>query len=148
MPRQKSSNKSADGKTRKRDPQNGPTVPVDFQAAPRAAQAMRLRRLGYTYAKIAQEVGYSDERNARRAVKNASDRIMRDEARELVGWQLDMLDAALEVVCKRIVADDKDSLWAVDRLAPLLKRQSELMALDKPSSEAQQTNVRRIYERR
>ena len=103
---------------------------LDFNAAPRVAQALRLRRLGYTYAEIATLCGYGNESSARSAVKKANAKIIRDEAQALVGWQLDMIDQALHVVLKRITADDKDSLWAVDRLTPLLKRQSELMGLD------------------
>ena len=108
---------------------------VDMQAAPRAAQALRLRRLGYTYAQIAERCGYRDESGARKIIKNATKRIVNEEARELVSWQLDALDEALYVVRDRIRRNDKDSLWAVDRLAPLLKRQSELMGLDAPKPE-------------
>ena len=111
-------------------------VPVDWQAAPRAAQALRLRRLGLTYASIAERVGYANESSARTAVKKACQRIVRDEARELVGWQLDQLDIALSVVLERIQRNDESSLWAVDRLVPLLKRQSELMGLDAPKADA------------
>lgn len=106
------------------------TVSLDFQAAPRAAQALRLRRLGWTYEQIAGECGYANESGARKAIKTANARIIRDEATALVGWQLDMLDVALQVVMKRIAADTPESLWAVDRLTPLLKRQAELMGLD------------------
>lgn len=122
----------------KRDPQSGPTASIDFQAAPRAAQALRLRRMGYTYDTIASMVGYSDERNARRAVKNAGAKIVREEAKELINYQLDMLASAFQVVCKRIERDDESSLWAVDRLIPLLKRQAELMGLDAPKPDATQ----------
>lgn len=110
-------------------------VAVDWQAAPRAAQALRLRRLGFTYQEIADRVGYANESSARTAVKKSSQRIVRDEARELVGWQLDQLDIALQLVLQRIQRNDEYSLFAVDRLTPLLKRQSELMGLDvKPES--------------
>jgi len=121
----------------------GNRVPVDWQAAPRAAQALRLRRLGYTYAEIAQQVGYKNESSARSAVKTANSRIIRDEARALVGWQLDQLDLALSVVMEAIAKRDKGSLWAVDRLVPLLKRQADLMGLDapKPESQAQQLTL-------
>lgn len=116
--------------------QNRP-VPVDWQAAPRAAQALRLRRLGYTYAQIAEQCGYKDESGARKVVKNATRKIVRDEAQELVGYQLDMLDTALNLVLRRIERDDQYSLFAVDRLGPLLKRQAELMGLDAPKEERQ-----------
>ena len=90
-----------------------------------------MRRLGYTYAQIADKCGYGNESSARTAIKKANARIIRDEAQALVGWQLDMIDQALQVVLKRITADDNNSLWAVDRLTPLLKRQAELMGLDR-----------------
>jgi predicted transcriptional regulator len=126
----------------KQDTQRG-TESLDFQAAPRAAQALRLRRLGYTYDEIAREVGYANESGARKAVKTANARIVRDEARALVGWQLDQLDVALSVVMEAIAKRDKSSLWAVDRLVPLLKRQADLMGLDapKPESQAQQLTL-------
>ena len=116
-------------KDKKQDIQGG-IESLDFQAAPRAAQALRLRRLGYTYAEIAREVGYANESGAYKAVKTANNRIIRDEAKALVGYQLDMIDSALSVVMEAIAKRDKQSLWAVDRLVPLLKRQADLMGLD------------------
>ena len=103
---------------------------LEFKVAPKAAQALRLRRLGYTYARIAEEMGYKSESTARRIVKVASEKIVRAEACELIAVQLDHIDEALQVVLKRITADTSESLWAVDRLVPLLKRQAELMGLD------------------
>lgn len=117
----------------------GGTESLDFQAAPRAAQALRLRRLGYTYDRIAHECGYANESGARKAIKSANARIIRDEARVVAGYQQDMLEAALYVVLKRIVADDTGSLWAVDRLAPLLKRQAELLGTDAPKPDVANT---------
>jgi len=110
-------------------------MPPDMNELPRAAQALRLRRMGYTYAEIAAQVGYANESGARKAVKKASASIIRDEARELVGWQADMIESALRVVNERIQRNDNYSLYAVDRLVTLSKRYSELMGLDaKPES--------------
>lgn len=109
---------------------------LEFTAAPKVAQAMRLRRLGYTYEQIAHKVGYQTEAGARLAIKKANAKIIRDEGAALVGWQLDQLDAALSVVMTRITRNDENSLWAVDRLVPLLKRQAELMGLDAPKPES------------
>ena len=124
---------------------------LEFEAAPKVARALRLRRLGYTYDQIAKKVGYQTEAGARLAIKKANAKIVRDEATALAGYQLDMLDTALSVVMSRIAKDDKGSLWAVDRLTPLLKRQAELMALDQPKVDVDALalqNVRRVYERR
>lgn len=120
--------------------------PLDDLAVPRVAQALRLRRMGYTYQQIAERVGYADESGARNAIKKANARIIRDEARALVGWQLDQIDTALSVVLEAIAKNDKGSLWAVDRLVPLLKRQSELMGLDAPKADpSANVPVRREY---
>lgn len=112
-------------------------VPVDWQAAPRAAQALRLRRMGYTYAEIAERCGYKEESGARKAIKKASQNIIQDEARELVQWQADALEEAIRLVRERIRRDDQYSLFAVDRLAPLLKRHSELFGIDAPKPDSQ-----------
>lgn len=112
---------------------------------PRAAQAIRLRRLGYTYDEIARRCGYGDESGARKAIKRANARIVRDDARALVGWQLDQLDIALSVVMESVQRRDKDSLWAVDRLTPLLKRQAELMGLDAEKNQGGGQSVTRRY---
>ncbi|MBF6591142.1 MAG: hypothetical protein IVW57_11535 [Ktedonobacterales bacterium] len=121
--------------------QGNPTT-LDVNEGPRVAQAIRLRRLGYTYTEIAARCGYKEESGARRAVTKANARIIRDEARALVGWQLDMLDSALQAVMTRIANDDQNSLWAVDRLVPLLKRQSELLGLDaKPDAQGTAPNI-------
>ena len=104
---------------------------------PRAAQALRLRRMGLTYAEIAERVGYANESGARKAIKQANAKIIRDDNLALVGWQMDQIDIAISVVMQRIQRNDSESLWAVDRLVPLLKRQSELMGLDAPKPENQ-----------
>lgn len=123
-----------------------PNESLEFRTAPKVAQALRLRRLGYTYEQIAHEVGYQTEAGARLAVKKANSKIIREEASALAAWQLDMLDTALQVVMTRIARNDKDSLWAVDRLTPLLKRQAELMGLDtKPDAGDAPSAVMRRY---
>ncbi len=113
----------------------GPEDPtqLDFHAAPRVAQALRLRRLGYSYAEVAARAGYRTEQAAVMAVRRAQRALVRDEARDLVARQSDLLDQALQVVMRRILADDEHSLWAVDRLVPLLKREADLLGLDAPA---------------
>lgn len=135
-----------DPQDRKQDSQEGQIS--DLDGAPRIAQALRLRRLGYTYAAIAQQCGYKTESGCRKAVLKASHSIVRDEAAALVAWQLDRIDMALVAVMTKV---EKGDLWAVDRLTPLLKRQAELLALDAPKADADALallNVRRVYERR
>lgn len=109
---------------RKIDPQGV----TDVNALPRVVIALRLRRMGYTYEDIAEQAGYSNGSHARKAIKAAESRIIRDDARALVNLQLDMIQFALvQAVMPKI---EKGDLWAVDRLNTLLKRQSELLGLD------------------
>jgi hypothetical protein len=120
----------AERKAKNEATQEKPNAITDINALPRVAQALRYRRLGYTYDEIAHMCGYPHASNARKAIKQAESRIIRDEARALVNRQLDMIDMALShAVMKKIESGD---LWAVDRLVPLLRRQAELLGLDAP----------------
>lgn len=101
---------------------------LDVNEVPRVVMAMRFRRLGHTYEEIAEKCGYSHASNARKAIKTAESKVIRDEARGLINMQLDMIQLALSnAVMPKI---EKGDLWAVDRLVPLLKRQAELLGLD------------------
>lgn len=106
---------------------------ADVNALPRVVMAMRLRRLGHTYEDIATACGYCNASAARKAILQAESKIIRDEGRALMMRQADYIDVALKVVLEAIERNDKQSLWAVDRLVPLLKRQAELLGLDAKS---------------
>lgn len=116
----------------------------DVNALPRVVLALRYRRLGHTYEEIATMCGYSHASNARKAIKQAEVKVIRDEARALINRQLDMIDFALSHAVMPKV--EKGDLWAVDRLAPLLKRQAELLGLDAaPHSPTTATVIIREY---
>jgi hypothetical protein len=118
-------------------------IPSDVS---RVALACRLRRAGYSYESIAEKAGYNNANTACQAVNRAMKKVIFDEAAMLKIWQLGQIEDALKVVMKRIIVDDSNSLWAVDRLAPLLKRQAELLGLDSKPNEIEASSVRRVYE--
>src|SRR5579885_3695432 len=103
--------------------QSGQERPNDANAAVRLAEALRLRRMGYTYADIARQVGYKDESGARKAVKKALARLIHNEAQELaehsMRLQLDRIDMALEKAV--MPALEKGDLDAARTLVVLLK---------------------------
>lgn len=114
----------------------------DALSAPRVAIALRYRRMGFTYEQIAEKCGYSHASNARRVIKSAEARIIRDDARALVNLQLDMIQFALvQAVMPKI---EKGDLWAVDRLNTLLKRQSELLGLDAKEAPVADANAVKV----
>jgi anion-transporting ArsA/GET3 family ATPase len=126
---------------------NQDNQPSDINMAERVKLALELRRLGYDYDAIARQCGYADRSGAFRAVQNAQKRILRDSAQALVQVQLDQINAALVVVNEAIAKNDKGSLWAIDRLVPLLKRQADLLGLDvKPDKDQSAEPTRRVYE--
>jgi hypothetical protein len=102
----------------------------DINADNRVEKALELRRMGYDYSEIAKRCGYADASGAFRAVDREIKKIQKDGAQALVQIQVDQIDLALTVVMEKINQHDKESLWAVDRLVPLLKRKSDLLGLD------------------
>jgi len=102
----------------------------DQSADSRAEQALKLRRIGYDYDSIAKQCGYSNRGAAFNAVKSLRKKLMKDDALAIAQIQSEQIDAALVIVNKRIAKDDEYSLYAIDRLVSLHKRQAELLGLD------------------
>lgn len=123
-----------------------------LSTAEREAEAARLRSLGWTYQRIADELGWSNKGDAHHAVQ----RVLRDTVQEagddLRALELTRLDAlyvaANEVLARkhvtvsngRIVSgtdggpilDDAPVLQAIDRLLKIQERRSKLLGLDAP----------------
>lgn len=100
-----------------------------LSAVDKQAEAMRLRRLGWSFARIAEAVGYADKSGAYAAVQAGLKATLREPADELRTLELDRLDAALEVVMEEIEAHN---LSAVDKLIRLMERRATLLGLDAP----------------
>jgi hypothetical protein len=65
------------------------------ETARRDAQAADLRAKGWTYQKIADELGYGDKRTAYDAVERALKEIIREPGEAVLHFELDRLDAEL-----------------------------------------------------
>ncbi len=123
--------------------------PNDVNEALRVAQALHLRRMGYTYAEIASQVGYADHSGARKAIKRELAKIVREEAKELkahlVQIQLDRIEYALRYAVMPKLEQGKDQLFAVDRMLALLRHQADLLGLYPKPGETEGSGVRREY---
>lgn len=121
--------------------------------AARDAAACRLRSRGETLQAIADELGFADKANARRAIQRALTEVVREDAEHHVQLALEQLDqlaaeslAVLEadhfvVSAGRLVhgpdgqplRDDLPVLLAVDRLLRIQERRARLLGLDAPA---------------
>lgn len=118
----------------------------------RDAEACRLRTRGLTYQQIADALDYGNRHNARRAIKEALDRVKVEAVDELRKFQLDELNyltvRALKVLERKHIAvtqqgvvlhkgrpvlDDDPALKAIDRLLRIAERRAKLMGLDAPT---------------
>lgn len=128
-----------------------------IESIERDAEAMRLRSRGWTLPAIAEELGYGDEANVRRALKAHTERVTGEAAAELRQTQLEELDrltaAATAVLEARHVTisngrvvtlpgaeggapvpveDDAPVLRAAETLLRIQERRSKLLGLDAP----------------
>lgn len=115
-------------------------------AEDRALQAYRLHILGHSYRAVARQCGYPGPSSAMRAVKRARREVVVQDTRGIAARQSDRIERAVSVVMESIETwPVKDKLWAVDRLVPLLKRESELFGLDAEKTAGGAQNITRQY---
>jgi len=99
----------------------------DVSARQREAQVMRLRVQGWSFAAIAEEVGYSDQGGAHKAWKRALARIPKDaadDAREHLRLQLEDMSALLYAQLR------KGNTRAGEALIKLQERYCRMLNLD------------------
>lgn len=118
----------------------------------RNADAARYRAEGWTYQRIANELGFNDPSNARKAVMQALKEVVRDANETAIHLELNALDEmAREVwaVLQRThvvvsqgrvverdgvpIPDDAPVLAATDRLLKIQERRARLLGLDMPT---------------
>lgn len=118
----------------------------------RDVDAARLRAEGWTYERIANEVGFADHTGARKAVQRALRASVRDANDTATHLELNSLDEmareAWQVLQRthvvvsqgRVVEldgvpvpDDAPVLAAIDRLLKIQERRSKLLGLDEPT---------------
>lgn len=121
------------------------------ETAKRDAQAAELRAEGWTFERIADELGYADKSTARLAVRRALKEIVQEPAEKLLALEAQRLDTlyeeALEVLQRdhltvshgRIVKDDDGTpilddgpkLAAIDRLVKVRESYRRLLGIDR-----------------
>lgn len=120
--------------------------------AARDAEAVRLRADGHTYQTIADQLGYTDRSDARKAIERMIAFTVREPADEVRQMELIRLDSlwmqAVRVlhahhvtvsngkvvtVNGEPVPDDAPVLQAIDRLLKIMERRSKLLGLDAPA---------------
>lgn len=113
-------NPNAKGKTR---PQ------IAMAAREREERALDLAALGYSYERIARELGFSHRSSARAAVKRALAAIPAEAAKHLREVELHTLDVAQRSLADKIV---KGHLGAIDRLIRIMNHRAKLLGLYEP----------------
>ncbi|MCX4601202.1 hypothetical protein OG402_11955 [Streptomyces anulatus] len=122
--------------------------------AERDAEAARLRSLGWTYPRIAAELGFNHRADAWNAVQRVLKDTVREAGEELRTLELERLDAlyvaASEVLEREHVTvsngrvvdlhgsplpDDGPVLAAIDRLLKIQERRARLLGLDAPTKQ-------------
>lgn len=123
--------------------------------AQRDARAAELRSKGWTYPRIAAELGFNHRADAHNAVKRVLNETVREageDVRTLELERLDRLEAAANEVLEREhvtvsngrvvvlhetpLPDDGPVLAAIDRLLKIQERRARLLGLDAPTKQA------------
>jgi hypothetical protein len=95
-------------------------------AAEKAKQALELRRAGWSYDDIAEEVGYANRSVAYKAVKRAIAAITRESATELLELELTRLDDMFSGLYEAARAGDN---FSVDRALKIMEQRAKLLGL-------------------
>jgi hypothetical protein len=144
--------------------------------AARDAKACELRAYGWTYEKIANELGYTDRSHARQGIERAMLAIVQEPAEEMIKIHLErlreMYRTAREIMVARHmmvqhgkvvtittdtgehipVEDPMPKLAAIDRMTRVLEREAKLLGMDAPKQiefitlDAIQAEIRRLEE--
>lgn len=110
-------------------PRESKTSPRRLAAHDRHLRALALRKAGYTFRAIANELGYNDQAAAYHAIMKVLADTAREPADEVRGMELDRLDDMLSRIAKRIQAGD---LAAIDTALRIQTRRAKLLGLDAP----------------
>lgn len=105
----------------------GSTPYSDVNAAARARNALRMRQLGYTYERIAEQCGYHDRSVAYNAVQRVLKRDIGPLAEDVRGLELSRLDQLLTVYFAKAMKGEDRALHGVLRI---MERRSAFLGLD------------------
>jgi hypothetical protein len=103
------------------------------QDAMNDAKAMRLRSLGWSYQKIADNLGVS-KTAAYKRVQRALAAIPFEAVEEYRRIEVSRLDQVLEVAMEKALnPDNKAAMFAIDRVLTIMDRRAKLLGLDAPT---------------
>lgn len=92
-------------------------------------KVLELRRVGLTWSRIAEEVGYADHTGAYAAYKRAIKRTMQQPADELRAQELDRVDRLQVAIWPNAMKGDTRAILTIVRL---MERRAKLTGLDMP----------------
>lgn len=92
-------------------------------------RVLDLRRAGFTWQRIAEQVGYADHTGAYAAYKRAIKRTMQQPADELREQEIDRLDRLQVAVWPAAMKGDTKAILTIIRL---MERRAKLLGLDVP----------------
>jgi AraC-like DNA-binding protein len=92
-------------------------------------KVLELRRVGLTWVRIAEEVGYADHTGAYAAYKRAIKRTMQQPADELRSQELDRIDRLQVAIWPAAMKGDTRAVLTIVRL---MERRAKLTGLDMP----------------
>jgi hypothetical protein len=99
---------------------------VAEDAARKAGEALKLRKLRYSYDEIAKKVGYANRGGAYKAVQKALRDITREPAEELLALELETLDLMQKAFAARLLKGDE---FAVDRVLRIMEARAKYTGL-------------------
>lgn len=100
-----------------------------ISAAERQVEALKLRKAGLDFRRIAQQLGWAGPGPAHKAVTKALRDIVREPAEELRTLEVERLDAMLLGIWSKASGGDT---WAIDRALKIMERRAGLLGLDAP----------------
>lgn len=108
-------------------------------AAEKRKKALDLRRAGWSYQDIADEVGYANKGSAHRAVKQGIAAITRESATELLELELERLD---DMFAGLYEAARQGDLFSVDRALKIIDQRARFLGLYERKPEDGAADVR------
>lgn len=91
--------------------------------------ALEYRKMGYTYAQIAEALGYKSPQGAHEAVKSALLKIIKEPAQDVLALEVERLDALFSKPYQNALAGDLQALGAC---LSVMARKARLLGLDAP----------------
>lgn len=92
-------------------------------------QALEYRKMGYTYAQIAEAIGMNSAQAAHYAIMSALTRIIREPAEDVLKLDLERLDALFSKPYQNALQGD---LMALNVCLGIMARRAKLLGLDAP----------------